>query len=208
MSTATLTRPEPTCSPAPERSLAQRMEALARANGVRSKRAQLKRDLKAGRQEIRELLLNPPGYLETAKVFDLLLAVPKLGRVKVNQRLNVVKIAPSKRVGGLSTRQRHELIKTLRPGWSGPLSTTEIQAAIDRERQEQLLVDAVRRASARTMDGWAYASEIWGQLGPSAGAKASIGGRLARAQARGLVCSRRLTGDHARQWRPGSEASA
>ena len=36
-------------SVAPERSLNQRMDALARANQIRVKRAQLKRDLKAGR---------------------------------------------------------------------------------------------------------------------------------------------------------------
>lgn len=33
---------------APERSLNQRMDALARANTIRTKRAQLKRDLKSG----------------------------------------------------------------------------------------------------------------------------------------------------------------
>src|SRR6516164_306745 len=65
---------------APERSLVQRMEALARANDIRSRRAQLKRDLKAGRLKIHELLLEPPEYLETAKVFDLLLAVPDLSK--------------------------------------------------------------------------------------------------------------------------------
>src|SRR4030088_2738143 len=70
---------------APERSLVQRMEALQRANDIRSRRAQLKRDLKAGRQPIHELLLSPPEYLETAKVFDLLLAVPMSGRDKVNR---------------------------------------------------------------------------------------------------------------------------
>ena len=48
---------------APERSLVQRMEALQRANDIRSRRAQLKRDLKAGRQPIHELLLEPPEYL-------------------------------------------------------------------------------------------------------------------------------------------------
>ena len=73
---------------APERSLVQRMEALQRANDIRSRRAQLKRDLKAGRQPIHELLLEPPEYLQTAKVFDLLLAVPKYGRVKVNKILS------------------------------------------------------------------------------------------------------------------------
>src|SRR5437763_6014238 len=99
---------------APERSLVQRMEALQRANDVRSRRAQLKRDLKAGRQPIHELLLKPPEYLETAKVFDLLLAVPEYGRVKVNKILTQCRISPSKTIGGLSERQRRELVALMR----------------------------------------------------------------------------------------------
>ncbi|HTX29923.1 MAG TPA: integration host factor, actinobacterial type [Solirubrobacteraceae bacterium] len=107
---------EPLLKPAvaPERSYMQRMEALQRANDIRSRRAQLKRDLKAGRQPIDELLLAPPAYLETAKVFDLLLAVPKYGRVKVNKILTQCKISPSKTVGGLSERQRRELVAFMR----------------------------------------------------------------------------------------------
>jgi hypothetical protein len=90
------------------------MEALARANDIRSRRAQLKRDLKAGRQPISELLLEPPDFLETAKVFDLLLAVPKYGRVKVNKILTHCRISPSKTIGGLSQRQRTELVALMR----------------------------------------------------------------------------------------------
>ena len=99
---------------APARSLDQRMEALQRANDVRVRRAQLKRDLKAGRTSIHDLLLNPPDYLETAKVFDMLLAVPKYGRVKVNKILVTCRISPSKTIGGLSERQRNELVSYLR----------------------------------------------------------------------------------------------
>ncbi|MDQ6776546.1 MAG: hypothetical protein M3071_10110 [Actinomycetota bacterium] len=99
---------------APERSLLQRMDALQRANDVRTRRAKLKRDLKAGRQPIHELLLEPPEYLETAKVFDLLLAVPKYGRVKVNKALTQCRISPSKTIGGLSQRQRAELVAWIR----------------------------------------------------------------------------------------------
>jgi len=90
------------------------MEALQRANDIRSRRAQLKRDLKAGRQAIDGLLLEPPGFLETAKVFDLLLAVPKYGRVKVNKILSQCRISPSKTIGGLSERQRAELVALMR----------------------------------------------------------------------------------------------
>src|ERR1700751_250301 len=104
---------------APERSLVQRMEALQRANDIRTRRAQLKRDLKAGRQPIDRLLLEPPDYLATAKVFDLLLAVPKYGRVKVNKILGQCKISPSKTVGGLSERQRRGLVALMRRGYTG-----------------------------------------------------------------------------------------
>jgi hypothetical protein len=96
-------------STAPERSLNQRMDALARANDIRSKRAELKRDLKAGRRSINQLLLEPPDFVETAKVCDMLLAVPKYGRVKVNKILAHCRISPSKTIGGLSERQRKEL---------------------------------------------------------------------------------------------------
>ena len=99
---------------APERSLTQRMDALARVNDIRTRRARLKKDLKAGRVQIHGLLLDPPEYLQTAKTFDLLLAVPKYGRVKVNRILTHCRISPSKTIGGLSERQRNELVSYLR----------------------------------------------------------------------------------------------
>src|SRR3954463_4119789 len=95
---------------APDRSLNQRRDALQRANEIRTRRAQLKKDLKAGRVSIHQLLLDPPEYLQTAKVFDMLLAVPKYGRVKVNKVLQQCRISPSKTIGGLSQRQRSELV--------------------------------------------------------------------------------------------------
>jgi hypothetical protein len=103
-----------TSGAAPERSLTQRMDALKRANDIRTQRARLKRDLKAGRAQIQVLLLDPPEYLLTAKVFDLLLAVPKYGRVKANRILTQCRISPSKTIGGLSERQRNELVSYLR----------------------------------------------------------------------------------------------
>jgi len=111
-----LTRPDTGTErgPAPERSLTQRMEALRRANDIRTRRAQLKRDLKGGRVSIHKLLLDPPEYVETAKVFDMLLAVPKYGRLKANKVLTQCRISPSKTIGGLSERQRSELVTMLR----------------------------------------------------------------------------------------------
>jgi hypothetical protein len=90
------------------------MEALQRANEIRTRRAQLKRDLRAGRASIHQLLTEPPDWVETAKVFDMLLSVPKYGRVKVNKILQQCRISPSKTIGGLSERQRAELVGMLR----------------------------------------------------------------------------------------------
>jgi hypothetical protein len=99
---------------APVRSLDQRMDALRRANEIRVRRAQLKKDLKNGSARIEDILRNPPGYVETAKVFDMLMAVPKFGRVKAARFLNQCRISQSKTVGGLSDRQRTELVGLLR----------------------------------------------------------------------------------------------
>jgi len=99
---------------APLRSLDQRMDALRRANEIRVRRAQLKKDLKSGSAEIETILNDPPEYVETAKVFDMLMAVPKFGRVKAARFLNQCRISQSKTVGGLSERQRAELVGLLR----------------------------------------------------------------------------------------------
>jgi hypothetical protein len=97
----------------PERSLDQRMDALGIANEVRARRAELKRDLKAGRVSIGALLLDPPSWLETAKVFDIVMALPKVGRVKATKVLDGARISPSKTFAGLSQRQRTDLAARL-----------------------------------------------------------------------------------------------
>ena len=95
---------------APERSLGQRLDALGKTNAVRSRRAALKGDLKKGIVSINEILAAPPEYLLTAKVADLLMAAPKCGKVKSGKILEQCRISPSKTVGGLSERQRTELL--------------------------------------------------------------------------------------------------
>jgi hypothetical protein len=106
--------PADTAAPVPERTHDQRMKALRRANDIRTRRAQLKRDLKAGKTSVDGLLLDPPEWVMTAKVFDMILAVPKYGRVKANKILGQCRISPSKTIGGLSQRQRAELVTMLR----------------------------------------------------------------------------------------------
>jgi hypothetical protein len=97
----------------PERSHQQRMEALRRANDIRSERARLKERLRNGDVAIHEVLLDPPPCIHTAKVVDLVLAVPKYGRVKANKLLERCRVSSSKTVNGLTPRQRKELLDML-----------------------------------------------------------------------------------------------
>ncbi len=98
----------------PERSLDQRIDALHRANEIRTLRAALKRDLATGATSIDALLLDPPAFLQTAKVLDMLLAFPKVGKVKATKILNSCRVSPSKTFGGLTDRQRAELAARLK----------------------------------------------------------------------------------------------
>lgn len=97
----------------PERSLQQRMDALANANRVRTYRAQVKRDLTAGRRKLIEVLDSDDPLLASMKVHDLLLAVPSLGRTKVRYALERARVSSSKTVGGMTERQRRDLVLRL-----------------------------------------------------------------------------------------------
>jgi S13-like H2TH domain len=98
----------------PRQSPEQRLAALRLANEVRLARAELKRQLAFGRIRLEEVVADPPACAATAKVYELLLAVPKIGPAKANRLLTSCRIAPTKRLTGLSTRQRHELVERLR----------------------------------------------------------------------------------------------
>ena len=90
------------------------MPALRHANEVRIGRARLKRERASGRVRIDEIIARPPEFANTAKVYDLLLALPKVGPAKAARWLSQCRIAPSKTVAGLTERQRHELIGLFR----------------------------------------------------------------------------------------------
>jgi transposase len=93
----------------PGRSTEQRLRALQQANQVRSERARLKRELAAGEIGLVQILAQPPACLRTARVRDLLVALPKIGSVKAGRILARCGIAPSKTLAGLTDRQRAEL---------------------------------------------------------------------------------------------------
>lgn len=98
----------------PDRTHLQRMDALKKGNEHRTKRKHLKRDLAAKRVDPVPLVQDPPEWLQAMKLIDFLIALPKVGRVKANKMLKVCVASPSKTLGGLSDRQRQELIQCLR----------------------------------------------------------------------------------------------
>ncbi len=100
----------------PERSVAERRAALAQANRVRSERAPLKADLKRGAVCITALIGDPPQYLASAKLADVLRALPSYGLAKVTRLLEHCQVSPRKSFAGLTHRQRRDLVSVLDEG--------------------------------------------------------------------------------------------
>ena len=111
--------PPPPQAEIPARSREQRFAALAEANRVRSLRAALKADLRAGRVSLEGVLTSPPDFARSAKVATLLGATPQCGPVKAAKIMDRCRIAQSKTVAGLSERQRSELIASAGIGRQG-----------------------------------------------------------------------------------------
>ena len=98
----------------PGRSREQRLGALQQANEIRSARAKLKKDLASGKLELARVLAQPPACARTARVRDILLVLPKIGSVRAGRILAQAGIAHSKTLGGLTDRQRAELVDLFR----------------------------------------------------------------------------------------------
>ena len=97
------------------RSSDQRLEALRKANEIRVDRSQLKKNLASGRVQIVDVLARPPECAKTERVSVLLLALPKYGNARVSRLLTKTRISDSKRLAGLTDRQRADLIQSLQP---------------------------------------------------------------------------------------------
>lgn len=91
----------------PERSFEQRRAALKIANEVRTYRAEIKRDLAAGRIHWTDLLDDP--HCRSMKVWEAVMCLPKIGRVKAGTAFRRCMISHSKTFAGLTWRQRDAL---------------------------------------------------------------------------------------------------
>lgn len=87
--------------------LTQRQLALAQANRIRSARARMKEQIKAGELDVCDLILEPPAVLASAQIGDVVEWAPGIGRWRAQKILGgVVRTAARMESLGDFTRRR------------------------------------------------------------------------------------------------------
>lgn len=101
--------------PVPPLDGAARSDALRKAAEARRQRAELKRELKEGRTDLRAVLERAvtSDAVANMRVADVIAALPRFGPTRAAGLMASVGIATSRRVRGLGTRQRQALITAL-----------------------------------------------------------------------------------------------
>lgn len=89
----------------------QRADALAKAAETRAKRAELKKNLKSGNTNLREVLAtrHEDPVVGRMRVLALLKSLPSIGDVKAKEIMREFDISETRRVQGLGTRQVEKL---------------------------------------------------------------------------------------------------
>lgn len=99
----------------PSLSPKQRREALEKAQLMRKKRAELRAKLKAGEITLEEVLSDSENEVITKmRVNYLLESLPQIGKVTAQKIMEEIGITENRRVQGLGTRQKDELLKKIR----------------------------------------------------------------------------------------------
>ena len=98
--------------PLPQLTLEEKKQDLKKAQQVRSQRAKIRQDLKAGRTGIREVLEQTDSdVVAKMRVAYLLESLPRIGKVRTRKIMNEIGIDETRRVQGLGSRQRQALIE-------------------------------------------------------------------------------------------------
>jgi len=93
---------------------AQRQAALQKAAEARQKRAALRKEIKAGKMGLREVLAQSGDpTVARMKVKALLQSLPGVGKARAQKIMDELKISPTRRVQGLGSKQRADLINKL-----------------------------------------------------------------------------------------------
>lgn len=97
----------------PNLSKEERAEALRKAQQMRSKRMELRKELKAGNVTLAEVLERDDEIVTRMKVKYLLESLPNIGKITATAIMEEVGINESRRVQGLGKRQLAMLLEKL-----------------------------------------------------------------------------------------------
>ena len=96
----------------PKLSLEEKKKALKKAQEIRSKRAQIRQDLKQGKTTIREVLANlDDDVIAKMRVAYLLESLPRIGKIRTRKIMSDIGINETRRVQGLGNRQKQALLE-------------------------------------------------------------------------------------------------
>jgi len=98
----------------PQLTIEQRQKNLERAAQIRQKRASIRAGLKGGELSLVEILnqADDPAIMRM-KVSALIESLPGYGKARAEKLMEEVGISCKRRIQGLGTRQREDLIKAL-----------------------------------------------------------------------------------------------
>jgi hypothetical protein len=98
--------------PLPSLSPEQRAAALEKAAEIRKARAELKDQLKSGKTSLAAVLdrAKSDDVAGKLRVSDVLRSMPGVGKIRAQQIMEKLKIADSRRLGGLGDQQRKALL--------------------------------------------------------------------------------------------------
>lgn len=97
----------------PNLSTEERAKALRKAQEMRSKRMELRKELKAGKISLAEVLERDDEIVTRMKVKYLLESLPNIGKITATAIMEEVGINESRRVQGLGKRQLAMLLEKL-----------------------------------------------------------------------------------------------
>ena len=98
----------------PKLSPEERSKALQKAQQVRSQRMQVRKELKAGKLTLADILNEPENEIYAKmRVKYLLESLPQVGKITAQKVMQEIGIDESRRVQGLGSRQKAQLLERL-----------------------------------------------------------------------------------------------
>lgn len=98
----------------PQLSAEERSKALAKAQQIRSQRMEVRKQLKAGKLSLAEILNDPDNEVYAKmRVKYLLESLPQVGKITAAKLMEEIGIDEARRVQGLGSRQKAQLLEKL-----------------------------------------------------------------------------------------------